>query len=185
MNRTLVSLIAGLLFVGSAAAGGESEKRPTVEKAAAPAARGETVDRAELERRFTESLTGVVLSGTWQMKTEAGHPAGKTPLTEPRPDKYTIKEVQKLHDDFWMISARIEYGDKDVTLPIAVRVVWAGDTPVITIDDLAMPMLGKYSARVMVYGGYYSGTWFGDCYGGILSGQIVKEGTEKKGEKDG
>jgi len=183
MNCKVFCVVAGLLVIGSTALGDETEKRPTVEEDAS-ATMTEKPDRSELERRFKESLTGVLLSGTWQMKTEEGHPAGKTPLTEPRPDRYTIKEVQKLHDDFWMITARIEYGDKDVTLPIAVRVVWAGDTPVITIDDLMMPMLGKYSARVMVYGGYYSGTWFGDCYGGILSGQIVKQGEEEKTHED-
>ena len=102
-----------------------------------------------------------------------------------QPDKYTIKDVQKLHNDTWVITARIQYGNNDVAIPIAVRVVWAGDTPIITIDDLTIPMLGKYSARVMVYGGFYSGTWFGDRYGGILSGQIVKTEGDGNGEKEG
>ena len=168
----VLSLIAPFVAVGEDSEDGA----PVASKVA---------DRAELEREFEESLTDVVLSGTWQMKTEEGHPAGKTPLTEPRPDKYTIEKVQKLHGDFWMITTRIEYGDKDVTIPIAVRVVWAGDTPIITIDDLAMPMLGKYSARVMIYKDFYSGTWFGDCYGGILSGQIVKAKSDEKEKKDG
>lgn len=184
MKLGIVSAFGGLLVLVPLVAGdGDPEKRSPVDKSETRGA-SKVATQAELERVFKESLTDVVLSGTWQMKTEEGHPAGKTPLSEPRPDKYTITEVQKLHGDFWMITTRIEYGDKDVTIPIAVRVVWAGDTPIITIDDLTMPMLGKYSARVMIYKGYYGGAWFGAGYGGILSGQIVKsKGVDE--EKDG
>ena len=36
----------------------------------------------------------------------------------------------------------------------------------------------------MVYKDYYSGTWFGNCYGGILSGQIAKVEPPGTGGKD-
>ena len=108
--------------------------------------------------------------------------AGKAPLSEAREDKYTITKVSKSSDDYWVVSARVQYADKDVTIPISVRVVWAGDTPIITLDKLAMPGLGTYSARVMIYRGFYCGTWFGANYGGVMSGQILKDETvlEKK-----
>jgi hypothetical protein len=131
------------------------------------------LDRATLERQFEQMLTGVVLKGTWQMTGAAGL-AGKAPLTEPRTERYTILSVEKALEDNWLINARIQFAEKDVTIPIMVRVVWAGDTPVITLDELKMPLLGTYSARVMVYRGFYSGAWFGATYGGVLSGQIVK-----------
>ena len=129
--------------------------------------------QAELQNKFKEMLDGVVLRGTWQM-TQGEGLKGKAPMTPARPDRYVIKSVSKGLDDHWVITARVQYGDKDVKLPISVRVVWAGDTPIITLDKLKMPMLGTYSARVMIYNGFYAGTWFGDGYGGVLSGQIIK-----------
>ncbi len=99
---------------------------------------------------------------------------GKAPLSPPRTERYTIKSVSKGLDDNWVITARIQYMDKDGTLPIPVRVVWAGDTPIITLDKFNVLGFGRYSARVMIYNGFYAGTWFGTNYGGILSGQIIK-----------
>jgi hypothetical protein len=118
-----------------------------------------------------------VLKGTWQMTGEEGL-AGKAPLSQAREDKYTIDRVSKAGEDYWVISARVQYADKDVTIPVTVRVVWAEDTPIITLDKMALPGLGTYSARVMIYRGFYCGTWFGTNYGGVMSGQIVKQGVE-------
>ena len=132
-----------------------------------------TSPQAELEKKFKEMLDGVVLRGTWQM-TQGEGLKGKAPMTPARPDRYVIKEVSKGLDDNWVITARVQYADKDIKLPISVRVVWAGDTPIITMDKVKMPLLGTYSARVMIYNGFYAGTWFGDGYGGVLSGQIIK-----------
>jgi hypothetical protein len=40
-----------------------------------------------------------------------------------------------------------------------------------------MPLLGTYSARVMIHHGFYSGVWY--CgeknYGGVMQGRITKE----------
>ena len=36
----------------------------------------------------------------------------------------------------------------DVTLPIVVTMVWAGDTPMITLTDFAIPSMGTFTARV-------------------------------------
>lgn len=128
--------------------------------------------RAELEAEFRRTLTNAVLKGSWRM---TGDLAGKEPLGKPRDETYSISSVEKLDDDRWQINARIQFGDKDVTIPVVVRVVWAEDTPIITINELTMPLLGTYSARVMIYRNYYCGTWFGPNYGGVMSGEIVKE----------
>ena len=56
--------------------------------------------------------------------------------------------------------------------------LFRSDTPIITMDKVKMPLLGTYSARVMIYNGFYAGTWFGDGYGGVLSGQIIKAADE-------
>lgn len=147
----------------------------------------ENAEKAELERQFREMLTGAVFEGTWQMTGEEGL-KGRAPLGEAKPDKYTISSATKLFGDRWLVTARVEYGDKDVTVPVPVRVVWAEDTPIITLNEINMPMLGKYSARVMVYRNFYCGTWFGDCYGGIMSGRIFhpdNKAAEVQPESDG
>jgi len=132
--------------------------------------------RTELERQFAEMLTGATLRGMWQMTGEGGL-TGKEPLTEPKGEAYHIVSASKLSDDIWIISARIEVGEKNVTVPVPVRVEWAGDTPVITLDDIPIPTMGTYSARVMFHRGFYSGTWLSNAknYGGIMAGRIVKE----------
>jgi hypothetical protein len=115
--------------------------------------------RAELEKQFEDELTGAALIGVWQM-TGPGGLSGKSNLTEPKPDQYNISKAVKVTGDQWLIHARIKYADKDVTIPVPVRVVWAEDTAIITLTDLTMPMLGTYSARVMIHHGFYSGVWY-------------------------
>lgn len=177
MNATIGALVLALATTLPASARQDkrppagdtnvADRRPTSGSAVSKS------DRAALERRFRESLSNVVFQGTWQMTRETG-PDGKTVLTDPQPDRYAISRVTKIAGDRWLVMARMQHGDTDVTLPIPVRVVWAGDTPIITLDDIAMPGVGTYTARVMVYRDFYSGAWFGDGYGGILSGRILK-----------
>jgi hypothetical protein len=129
--------------------------------------------RKTLEAEFAAMLTGAVLKGSWRISPEVQ--SGKTsPLSEPHNDHYVIRKTTKLTGDRWLITARIQHGNNDVTVPVPVRVLWAGDTPVITVDTVPIPMLGEYSARVMVYKGFYCGTWLGDGYGGVMSGQILR-----------
>jgi hypothetical protein len=143
--------------------------------------RPQVPSREQLEKEFQESLTGATLEGVWQMTGEGGL-KGTTPLTDPKPDKYTVSSATRLKDDNWVIHARIQFGDKDVTVPVLVRVVWAEDTAVITLNDLSIPMVGTYSARVMIHHGFYSGVWY--CgernYGGVMQGRIIKEAAVKE-----
>ncbi len=177
----MMKVMMGLwLFAGSMLASAAGAQHPGETKVDDEQARREVhpapptrpLDRAALEQRFRDTLAEAVFHGTWQMTGEGGL-EGNAPLTDPQSDKYTITKATKIAGDRWLIMARVQYGDKDVTLPIPVRVVWAGDTPIITLDEINMPGLGIYSARVMVYRNFYGGTWFGDCYGGILSGRIT------------
>ena len=164
----------------------DQAKKGAKQPARTAAPRGE-FSQAELEKRFAKTLTGATLKGSWQMTGEQGL-AGKAPLSKPREDKYTIVSVHKLEDDWWLFKARIEFGENDLTLPIRLRVVWAGDTAVITVDDFGFPGIGLYSARVMIYGNFYTGVWYGTNYGGIMSGQIVrseKETAEQSKTPDG
>lgn len=131
-----------------------------------------SLDRAQLEEKFKQTLTSCVFNGRWcSLKN------GK--LSEEREEKYSITGASKSGQDVWLIYARIQYGGKDATIPVPVQLKWAGDTPVITLDNVTLPGLGTYSARVMVYQDTYAGTWSAGDHGGILHGVIEKSSGEK------
>jgi len=92
------------------------------------------------------------------------------PLKE---DRYTLGTVKKLPNGLWSFETRIQYGDHDVKVPLALEVKWAGDTPVITLTDVLVPGLGTFTSRVLVYRDWYAGTWSGGNHGGHLFGRIV------------
>ena len=52
--------------------------------------------------------------------------------------------------------------------------LWAGDTPMVSLTDLTVPMLGSFTVRVIFYGDRYAGTWQHDAVGGHLFGVIEK-----------
>jgi hypothetical protein len=132
-----------------------------------------TKSQAELEKQFQETLTGATLTGHF---TDQSKPAGALPKEE----KYTIESVSKLKDDYWLFTSRIQYGQHDVTLPLPLRVVWAGDTPVITLDKVPVPGFGTFTCRVMIYDDKYAGTWDGADHGGLLFGKISREAMKEK-----
>lgn len=157
-----VGVVGGFLIAGGAVA--QAEDAPMVKEKEAAAA----PSKAELEKKFQETLSGATLVGHFTEKSQA---AGKLPKEE----KYTIESVTKLQGDYWLFKSRIQYGDHDVTLPLPLRVLWAGDTPVITLDQVPVPGLGTFTARVMIHDGQYAGTWSGGDHGGLLFGKVVKE----------
>lgn len=183
MKSMIAGAVALLVWMAGPVAGQEREALPAVPTSSPASRPAETgtdrkagPTRAELEAQLAETLTDAVLTGTWQLIEGDG-------LGKPKADKYTILKAQKLVGDFWLITARIEYGDKDVTVPLPLRIVWAGDTPIITLSDLNVPGIGRYSARVMIHRNLYSGTWFGVGYGGVLSGTIAKRKQAEVAEK--
>ena len=134
-------------------------------------------DRAALEKKFKKDLTDVTFVGRWRLVKD-----GK--LGEEKEDRYTIRSVTRV-GQAWFITARIQYGDLDVTVPVPVRVEWAGDTPVISVTNAGIPGVGTYTARVVISGGLYAGTWFGKGYGGLMSGAIVKNAPEAEKKSPG
>ena len=119
------------------------------------------------EQRFQEMLSGVTLTGHFTI-------TGEKESSALREEKYTIKKVTKLSDDYWLFFTRIQYGGRDVTVPLKLEVKWAEDTPIITLTDLELPNLGTFTARVIIYRGQYAGTWSSDKHGGHLFGIITK-----------
>lgn len=143
-------------------------------------------DAAQTERdnKLKESLQGAIFEGTWQMTGEGGL-AGAAPLSGAHHEKYAISNALKGAGDNWVITARIQFAEKDVQIPVPVRIIWAGNTPVFTLDDMALPLLGSYSARVMIHESFYSGIWYSKAknYGGVMSGRIRKATTAELEDK--
>jgi hypothetical protein len=63
-------------------------------------------------------------------------------------------------------------------------VKWAANTPVITLDELTIPVLGTFSARVVLHDNKYAGTWRHDAVGGHLFGVIEKASEDNQGKKE-
>jgi len=126
-----------------------------------------SADRVELETRFQEQLSGSNFVGHF---TDDLKPGGT--LT---PEKYTLGKIHKLQGDRWLFPVRIQYGDHDLTIPLALSVVWAGDTPIIQLDQMAVPGFGIFSARVLIHNDHYAGYWQGANHGGHLFGRIEHE----------
>jgi len=132
--------------------------------------------QAELEATFKATLTKATLTGRWCSINAS--PEGRSKLGPEKEDKYTIVGVSKGEGDSWLIRARIQYGKVDIIAPIPVQVKWAGDTPVIIVDNIAIPNGGSYSARLLIYEKTYAGTWSGGDHRGLLNGVITNDKAE-------
>jgi len=94
----------------------------------------------------------------------------------PKSEEYTIAKCEKLPaDDMYRLTARIKYGTTDQEVPMDIKILWSGETPVITLDSLWIPGMGTFSARVLIHMGRYAGTWQHDEKGGHMFGQIIKQ----------
>jgi hypothetical protein len=125
-------------------------------------------DAQSLEAKFAAALSNATFNGRWCLIND-----GK--LGPDQEDKYTIIGAQKVGGDTWLIRTRIQYGERDFVAPLPVQVKWAGDTPVIVVENLAMPGGSrKYSARVVIHDDTYAGTWSGGDHAGLLMGVISR-----------
>jgi hypothetical protein len=130
------------------------------------ALRGKTPQsEVERNRAFTESMSGVTLVGQSTRLNRDGVFG---------PEYYYIDGVNHVSGDMWLFRTRLKHQDKEIPVPIPLSVKWAGDTPVITLTDLAIPGVGTYTARVILYRDQYAGTWSGAKGGGQLFGKIVR-----------
>jgi hypothetical protein len=185
MARTLTHLsVCGFLAlfallqlsVPSAVAQDKADKAEQPKQAAKAAADAGADKQAELEAAFAKSLSGATLEGSYTL-------SGRGDGSKLRREKYTLGEVKKLSGDMWLFPARIEYGGKDVTLPIPLPVRWAGDTPVIVVDNVTLPGFGTVSARVLFFDKHYSGYWKHGDHSGNLFGEIYPAGEKPASEK--
>lgn len=127
---------------------------------------------AEREAALSAMLSGATLEGSFTVSRpgEAAAADG-TKLTN---DKYTLGEVKKVdaEKNLWVFPTRIQYSDKDFTLPLTLPIEWAGDTPVVVVDNVGLPGMGTFSARVLFFNDHYAGYWQHGEVGGNLFGKI-------------
>ena len=125
------------------------------------------------EQALARLLSGAVFEGQYTVEDARGRRTGQ--------DRYTIEQAKKLRGNYWLLVVRIQYDGKDVKVPLTLPVLWAGQTPVITLDKLPVPGLGTFSARVVIHGDRYAGTWDAGDHGGHLWGRIRR--AEKRPEQ--
>lgn len=156
-RRAWMSSVATASLVGVAAAQENAPAKP---------------NREELEKAFAERMTGAVLVGNYSVVGKDSKPAN--------PERYELKKVSKFAEDVWVFEARIKYGQTDVTLPLTLRMIWAEDTPMISLTNANLPGLGAaFGARVIFHGDLYAGTWQHGKVGGHLWGAIEKADAAK------
>ena len=131
-----------------------------------PAATSDSAVMNDEENAFSEMLTGVDLVGSFTVDGQAG---------APKQDRYSITKVVKVKGNTWMIHARIKYGEVDLTVPVPVKIDWAGKTPVLSVTDLKIPGLGsEFGSSILFQGNRYAGTWEHGKVGGHMWGRIEK-----------
>lgn len=161
-RRAWIGSVAAASLVGTAAAAQEKD--------------AEKSSQEMLEKQFSERMSGAVLVGHYSVVGKDSKPAN--------PERYELKKVSKVTGDLWTFEARIKYGQTDVTLPLTLRMIWAEDTPIITLTNATLPGLGAaFGARVIFHGDLYAGTWSHGKVGGHLWGTIEKGDPAKEEKK--
>lgn len=141
----------------------------TPKESSKPALAGQKPLPSDMEERFKALFTKATLSGRWARLKDGV-------LGEERAgDKYTVLSVVKRDGDNWTVNAKMKYGEKELIIPVPVRMNFTGDTALLMVEDLAIPGGGTYTARLMIFERTYSGTWKDQRGGGMLYGTITNE----------
>jgi hypothetical protein len=120
------------------------------------------------EEAFAELLTGARLTGWFTDDTRPDAPPAK--------DSYVISRCEKADGGKWLFEAVV--GENGLKMPLYVPIEWAGDTPVITLDQFPVPQMGSFDARVLFHQQGYAGTWKGEKHGGQMMGRIERAPVE-------
>lgn len=135
-----------------------------------PAEAGKSVEkpqpvmtREQAETEFSHAMTNCHLAGFFTIE-------GKAAVANQKPDRYQIAGVQKVQGDHWTFT----YVHRGIPIPLVLRVLWAGNTPVMTLDEFTIAGMGTFSARVMfdLKANLYAGTWQHGDVGGLMYGRI-------------
>ncbi len=148
----------------------EQAKQPTADEAKQAAAEADLKAR---EAKLCKFLSGAKFVGKFTIDGKEGKPA--------KTEEYTIGKCEKLPAaDMYRFTARIKYGDTDQEVPLDLKILWAGRTPVITLDNFWIPTMGTFGSRVLIHGDRYTGTWQHDAVGGHMFGKIVTKEEKQK-----
>jgi hypothetical protein len=183
MKRLLLVVVASLILTGGFpfADDAPAAKKPQDPKEAKLEEAPKALPLNEREQAFADLLKDAALVGNFTV--EGGKRGG--PDTGRHKDRYVIKSAIKVGVDSWLINSQIVYGKFDVTVPVPVKVYWADDTPVMSVTDLSIPLMGsEFGARVLFFDNRYAGTWSHGKVGGLMFGTIERadaptEGAEK------
>lgn len=130
-------------------------------------------EKSEEERfqAFARMMANVKMVGSFTVAGEAAAPK--------QDGAYVIKSVRKIPEgDYWVFDALVEHEGKEMPLQIPIEVKWSGDTPVITLENLTIPALGTFSARIVIYRDAYAGMWVHGPVKGHMYGVIEKAAAE-------
>ncbi|MGI9473398.1 MAG: hypothetical protein ACR2NZ_17780 [Rubripirellula sp.] len=171
IGRYSLAVAAMALFLNGYAAAQETtspeKDQDKAESAASDTKQGDAKE-ADRGQRLADYLSGARFVGKFTIE-------GKEDAL-PKTEEYTISKCEKLaQPDMYRLTARIKYGDVDSEVPLDLKILWAGNTPVITMDAFWIPGMGNFGARVMIHSGRYAGTWQHDAVGGHLFGVIKKD----------
>jgi hypothetical protein len=162
--KFLTAVVAACVFAIPLCAGpapGSSELTTTTQP---------KVELNDLEKQFEQHMSGATLVGRFSLDGKEDQ--------HPKEDRYVIKQVTKIGNDLWIFSA--QFGKAKLPIPIPVPVKWAGDTPVISVTRLSIPGGGTYTARLVIYGDRYAGTWDAGDHGGQMWGRIERPASATK-----
>ena len=121
------------------------------------------VQISDIEKQFSADLSGSSLVGYFTVDDAED-------ALKPKADRYRLGTVTKVKDDQWLFT----YSHQGIPIPLMLKVLWAGKTPVLTLDDFTIAGMGTFSARVMFHGDRYAGTWQHGQKGGLMFGRIEK-----------
>lgn len=146
---------------------------PRASAAAQGPAGAQASDGAQTRREaaFAALLTGSRLEGYTTLTDGDGNLVS----AELEADSYSLTRVAKQDDGKWKFTALINYGGRPIPVSVSLPVEWAGSSPVINVEDMSVPFMGTYSARVLFDGDRYVGVWRGDGYGGHILGKVVRD----------
>ncbi len=170
MRTSIFLLLAGGLLLGSSFAvlaqdvpSPATDETPKADKPAAQKEAGP--NRDELRKTFSEALTGATLVGYF---TVDGDAADKPP----KPDRYTLTSVAPGKGDYFTFV----YVHQGIPIPLSLKVLWAGDTPVLTLEEFTIAGMGTFSTRLMfrLKHDRYAGTWQHGKSGGLMFGRIER-----------
>lgn len=182
MNRFILMMTAMSLFLLSLATVASAQQtkadlQQSITDKPQPEADATVTDTqdSEREQKLAEYLNGIKLIGKFTIDGRDN--------ADPKTEEYTISKCEKLDQpDMYRLTARIVYGEVDAEVPLDLKILWSGNTPVITMDAFWIPGMGTFDARVMLHKGRYAGTWQHDAVGGHMYGVLRKVESEE-GEK--